>query len=466
MNGFTEEPQPTSKTTESSRLVIDPRVGLLGLSSEELRDTYPDSALFEDMKISLEGTPGAALRTIIDMAPHDADVAASTVVGSAKTGKSEIMTLVGQKLALPSFDAGLIFRALTVEAMRRGYRGGEISRETEGKLADLLHAAVLHPGRPYEGVDQVILIADERYEYGKLNNLDRNVISALSQNPTILAAAMGRLVSETQNKLLLIGGRSLNHLFDKALARFYIERAGVQPSTAERGASWQLDSAFNPDVMTLFNPENEQELTADLMALILARRIEARVSSDSHYELPEANLTFITGEEAKVAEVRYALRNADAIHLMSDVAIPECFMREMEAQIRAKALNACLKSPTGQLLVESTALYIPDLDSRGVPPEVVEYMSKKNHAALFHGISADSLVAWSVTLVAVISDGDIRVEQGVLPGLLNRDVRGAGGFGWDKSFTSQGEHGTFGEIGDRKLSISSRAQAVKRLGLR
>ena len=114
-----------------SRLVIDPRVALHGMSPDDMAETYGDSRLFEQMKQSLEDTPCIELRTTIDGVSYDPDASEMTVVGPPRSGKTAVMEVAAKRLHLPIVDAGLIFRALAAEAQQRGYDGGDISPDLE-----------------------------------------------------------------------------------------------------------------------------------------------------------------------------------------------------------------------------------------------------------------------------------------------------------------------------------------------
>jgi XTP/dITP diphosphohydrolase len=73
------------------------------------------------------------------------------------------------------------------------------------------------------------------------------------------------------------------------------------------------------------------------------------------------------------------------------------------------------------------------------------------------------MVAW---LVAVASDGREVVGSGVLEGVIARERRGTGGFGYDPIFVPDGETRTVAELGDGwKREHSHRGRAARALDM-
>lgn len=264
----------------------------------------------------------------------------------------------------------------------------------------------------------------------------------------------------------IVGGRSVNQHMPGAIAKFYIEREG-NGGELECGATWTLDSPDSPGMITIVNPEDAVDYSARAVSLILARRVEARIGGDQKYPLSLRGLSLVTGEQAKVGEVEAALLNAEQI---SDdethVTIAFDFLQEMTSLIEAKARNARAKFPQEHgLMVESTALYVPKLHEMGLPPEVIEYMSKHNHSSIFrYAGGIGELDAYAVTVAALIdTTGNVVTSQGIASGSLQAQGRGEQGFGWDSYFVPTGQSQTYGEMGADKHTISSRAKAVAQL---
>lgn len=423
-----------------------------------------DAEVFHRNGDSLLATPGVDLRTLIDELPLGDN--ASTMVGQSNSGKSEIIAKASAMLGIPHVDAGLLFRGLATQAVGNGYAGGEV----DDRLADnLVHSLenmeiVLGQGE----TEQSVVINGDRYTYSSMGSLDRSLISGVSQNPRLYMATMERLVSETDGRLVIVGGRSLGRHLPNAVAKFYVEREG-NGSIDESNPTWALDNPATPGMITLINPEGAVDDSASAVSLILARRVEARASADQQYPLSVRNVSLVTGEAAKLQEVEVALANANQItddesHLATNVS-PD-FLQEMASVISVKARNARVKFPAGQdLLVESTGLFVPKLHELGLPPEVIEYMSKHNHEAIFeYAGGVNTLDSYSVTVAATIDgSGNITSSLGIASGNLQAHSRGEQGFGWDAYFIPTGHRATYGEMGSEKFLISSRAKAIAQM---
>jgi non-canonical purine NTP pyrophosphatase (RdgB/HAM1 family) len=413
---------------------------------------------------SLLATPGVDLRTLIDEMPHGEN--ASTLVGRSDSGKSEIMDRASSILGIPHIDAGLLFRGLAVQAANKGYTGGAVSPELANALLQTINEMGLVLGSPNDEVEQSVVINEVPYSYGSMGAVDRNLISGISQDTGLYAATMERLVRETNGKLVIVGGRSVNQHFPGALAKFYIEREG-NDGALEGGPTWTLDSPNSPSMITIVNPEGAVDDSARAVSLILARRVEARVSGDQKYSLTLRDISLVTGEKTKVSEVEAALLNIDQISENETATnIAPDFLKEITSVVEAKARNARAMFPQEQMLmVESTGLYVPKLHEMGLPSEVIEYMSKHNHSSIFrYAGGIDELDAYSVTVAVVIDTaGNITTTQGIASGRLQAQGRGEHGFGWDAYFVPTGHGQTYAEMGANKSNISSRAKAVARI---
>ena len=68
------------------------------------------------------------------------------------------------------------------------------------------------------------------------------------------------------------------------------------------------------------------------------------------------------------------------------------------------------------------------------------------------------------TVVAFAEDGEVRFFEGVCPGRILEEERGAGGFGYDALFVPEGETRTFAELGPaEKNAVSHRGRALRKL---
>lgn len=226
---------------------------------------------------NLLATPGIDLRTLIDAMPYGDN--ASTLVGKADSGKSEIMQRASGILGISHIDAGLLFRGLAVQAGKYGYRGGEISTDLASTLTNMVETMDVILGNPTYSVEQAVVVNGVEYLYGEMDSIDHNLISGISQNSQLYTATMDRLVQETDGKFVIVGGRSVNKHFLGALAKFYVEREG-NGSVNKNGPTWMLDSPNSPGMITIINPEGALDDGARVVSLILARRVEARVGAD------------------------------------------------------------------------------------------------------------------------------------------------------------------------------------------
>lgn len=68
------------------------------------------------------------------------------------------------------------------------------------------------------------------------------------------------------------------------------------------------------------------------------------------------------------------------------------------------------------------------------------------------------------TVIALILDGNHHTFEGIVEGSISREIRGAGGFGYDPIFIPEGGIKTFAEMDlKEKNKISHRARAMKKL---
>jgi XTP/dITP diphosphohydrolase len=143
-----------------------------------------------------------------------------------------------------------------------------------------------------------------------------------------------------------------------------------------------------------------------------------------------------------------------------------------EANARKKAVE--LAKSLGQwVLGEDSGLVVPALNGR---PGVysARYAGKQgddaaNNARLLAELAplADDCRAAYYVCTAAVADpqGEVRAEtEGRCHGVLTRDLRGTGGFGYDPLFLIPENHRTFGELSPRvKHALSHRARALARL---
>ncbi|HUO86303.1 MAG TPA: non-canonical purine NTP pyrophosphatase [Thermoanaerobaculia bacterium] len=171
----------------------------------------------------------------------------------------------------------------------------------------------------------------------------------------------------------------------------------------------------------------------------------------------------VTGNRHKVAEAERILgRPVEQLAL----DLPEIQSLDLREVLAAKAAEAWRRLGR-PLIVEESGLDLPALG--GFPGPLVRWMLEAAGAA---GIARTALalddgraVARCALLLRRDGDpsGDLLVEAAV-DGHLVLPPRGAGGFGWDTVFVTDGERRTNAELSDEeKDALSPRGRAWRRL---
>ncbi|MDR0413547.1 MAG: non-canonical purine NTP diphosphatase [Dysgonamonadaceae bacterium] len=184
-------------------------------------------------------------------------------------------------------------------------------------------------------------------------------------------------------------------------------------------------------------------------------------------------LVFATNNNHKLEEVREILGDAFRILSLKDIGcteeIPETAdTLEGNALLKARYVKTnyrldCFSDDTG---LEVTALnnapgvysarYAGEAkDSKANRQKVLrELEGKKDYSARFR------------TVIALVTDGQERLFEGIVNGCLVREERGTAGFGYDPIFVPEGFGETFAEMGTvLKNTISHRANAINKLKL-
>ncbi|WP_457652972.1 RdgB/HAM1 family non-canonical purine NTP pyrophosphatase [Rhodocaloribacter sp.] len=183
-------------------------------------------------------------------------------------------------------------------------------------------------------------------------------------------------------------------------------------------------------------------------------------------------IVLATRNPGKVREVRallaglpVTLRTAASFEDAPEV-LEDAPTLEGNARKKALALHRHTGLPT---LADDTGLEVTALGGR---PGV--------HSARFAGPDADDAAnrakllrelsgaadrsARFRTVVAFVEDGEVRLFEGVCPGRILEEERGAGGFGYDALFVPEGETRTFAELGPaEKNAVSHRGRALRKL---
>jgi non-canonical purine NTP pyrophosphatase (RdgB/HAM1 family) len=171
----------------------------------------------------------------------------------------------------------------------------------------------------------------------------------------------------------------------------------------------------------------------------------------------------VTGNRHKVAEAERIV-GRPIEHLALD--LPEIQSLDLHEVLEAKAAEAWrrLERP---LVVEESGLDLPALG--GFPGPLVRWMLEATGA---EGIARVALALGDARAVARCAlllrrgadpAGDLLVESAV-DGRLVLPPRGAGGFGWDTVFVTEGERRTNAELRDEEKDVlSPRGRAWRRL---
>ena len=168
----------------------------------------------------------------------------------------------------------------------------------------------------------------------------------------------------------------------------------------------------------------------------------------------------VTGNADKLAEAR-RLWPGELEHAAID--LPEIQSLDLAEVLQAKADEAWrrLQRP---LVVEETGLELAALS--GFPGPLVKWMLEAVGAT---GIARTALSLGDPRATArcrlLYCNGSERIAaEGATHGVLVREPRGTGGFGWDPVFLPNGESLTYGELpAERKDAIGHRGQAWRAL---
>lgn len=176
-------------------------------------------------------------------------------------------------------------------------------------------------------------------------------------------------------------------------------------------------------------------------------------------------ITFITGNQAKLAEVQSLLPQVQG----KELDLPEIQDVDIKAIIEHKVRSA-LEQCSGPLIVDDTALYLecmasPD-GSAGLPGPLIKWFLKTiGNAQLARcAQTMGSTRARACTMIGYADEASqIHFFEGSVTGTVV-DPQGTVGFGWDHIFLPDGYTQTFAVMGfERKNQISPRAQAIQQL---
>lgn len=170
---------------------------------------------------------------------------------------------------------------------------------------------------------------------------------------------------------------------------------------------------------------------------------------------------FVTGNPDKLREARQILGMEIGQADVGD--LEELQTIEVEDLIRHKAEEAHrkMKAP---LIVEDTGLVF--LAWKGLPGALIKWFQKTvDNAGMVRMMSGETdRRALAQCFIAYHDGATVHVVKGELAGTISEDVRGDGGFGWDRIFIPDGYTRTFGEMTvDEKNAFSHRKRAFENL---
>ncbi len=184
-------------------------------------------------------------------------------------------------------------------------------------------------------------------------------------------------------------------------------------------------------------------------------------------------IVFATNNKNKLAEIRQILGGAFEILSLADIGcdadIPETGTT-LEENARIKAQYVHDRYGMG-VFADDTGL---EVEALGGAPGVYSaryaggegHDSEANMKKLLHELQGkDNRRARFRTVVAFIPEGQgvASLFEGVCPGEITAEKRGAEGFGYDPIFRPDGYEMTFAELGNEtKNKISHRAKAVEK----
>lgn len=162
-------------------------------------------------------------------------------------------------------------------------------------------------------------------------------------------------------------------------------------------------------------------------------------------------------EAAEILGVELAFATPDVPEIQSlDVA--------EVAAAKARAAYELLGPPEHPVLVEDSGLVIEAWN--GLPGALTKWFiqSVGSEGMLRMIPPGKERTAYAVCAVAVAGGAageSVRVFEGIVPGTLAQEPRGASGFGWDPIFIPEGEERTYAQMGKDKHEDSHRARAFR-----
>ena len=182
-------------------------------------------------------------------------------------------------------------------------------------------------------------------------------------------------------------------------------------------------------------------------------------------------LVFATHNKHKVREVEAMLPEGYTLKSLDDVGFHQDIQEtadtlEGNALLKAQAVFDATQLPS---FADDTGLFIPTLNGApgvlsarfaGSPPDAEANMKK----VLTELSAAAKRDAYFLTVIALVNGEDIHYFHGKIAGVILKEPRGTGGFGYDPIFVPKGYDLSFAELpASTKNTISHRALAFNSL---
>jgi len=182
-------------------------------------------------------------------------------------------------------------------------------------------------------------------------------------------------------------------------------------------------------------------------------------------------LVFATNNKHKIREISDLLDDSYKILGLSDVNITEDIPEDAETLTENALFKArFVHDRTGMnVFADDTGL---EVDALGGAPGVYSARYSGEGRSFDDNITkllgemegAENRLARFRTVIALILDGSEFLFEGTVEGVITRERRGNGGFGYDPVFLAEGYDLTFAEIPlSEKNKISHRAKAMRKM---
>ncbi len=167
---------------------------------------------------------------------------------------------------------------------------------------------------------------------------------------------------------------------------------------------------------------------------------------------------FVTTNEGKFKEVKSIASKfgIDIEWLNMEYLEPQG--RDLE-DIARKSAEILAKEIEGEFFIEDSGLFVEAL--KGFPGPYSSYVFKTigNEGILKLMEGVEDRRAYFKAVIAYFDGKDVHIFTGRVDGVIAKEMRGSGGFGFDPIFEYNGR--TFAEMGEEKNEVSHRRRALQ-----